>query len=142
MATPTGLAEASADQQLVGERYLLAFPGPRDDPQPRPRARDFCDRRRADLEEVSRQPVVMCSACLGRFGDTPPVGREPEPAPEPAPAVPTPLPTKPCSGERQTKRRPDRLRGALLRMPGSFSTTTAARAAGLNHGKTLARLHA
>ena len=44
-------------------------------------------------------------------------------------------------GERRTEHRPDRLRTALRAMPDSFSTATAARAAGLNHHKTLARLH-
>src|SRR5262249_3942733 len=56
-------------------------------------------------------------------------------APEPRTAV------KPPAGARRSDRRPDRLRAALRELPSSFSTATAARAAGLNHAKTLARLH-
>jgi hypothetical protein len=61
--------------------------------------------------------------------------------------VPTPAAAKlfsrpkPDAGERRTDRRPDRLRAALGKLPGSFSTTMAARAAGLNNDKTLAGLH-
>jgi hypothetical protein len=49
-------------------------------------------------------------------------------------------PAKPSAGERRTERPPDRLRAALRKLPSQFSTATAARAAGLNNDKTLARL--
>ena len=99
-------------------------------------------RRFEIVRPAEREPVVVCGSCRARFGDDPPVGRKPEPAPEPVPAVPKPLsPPKSHAGERRTERRPDRLRAALRKMPGSFSTATAARAAGLNNDKTLARLH-
>jgi hypothetical protein len=95
-------------------------------------------RRFEVVRPAERAPVVLCGGCRARFGDDPPVGRKPEPAPSPAPAAAKPLPR---AGERRTDRRPDRLRAALSKLPGSFSTTMAARAAGLNGGKTLARLH-
>jgi hypothetical protein len=99
-------------------------------------------RRFEIVRPVGREPVVLCGSCRARFGDDPPVGRKPEPAPEPATAAPGPLsPPKSPAGERRTERRPDRLRAALGKMPASFSTATAARAAGLNNDKTLARLH-
>ncbi|MGB0097871.1 MAG: hypothetical protein WBP81_35700 [Solirubrobacteraceae bacterium] len=92
--------------------------------------------RRFEIVRVEgREPVVVCGSCRARFGDDPPVGRKPEPAPEPVP------PPKSRPAERRTDRRPDRLRAALRKLPGSFSTATAARAAGLNNNKTLARLH-
>jgi hypothetical protein len=92
-------------------------------------------RRLEVVRPPEREPVVLCSSCRARFGDDPPVGRKPEPAPEPL------APPKPRASERRTERRPDRLRAALREMPGSFSTATAARAAGLNNERTLARLH-
>ena len=80
--------------------------------------------------------------CRARFGDDPPIGRKSTPVPEPAPAAPQPLsPPTPRTGERRTERSPDRLRAAPRKLPGSFSTATAAQAAGLNKDKALARLH-
>jgi hypothetical protein len=88
-----------------------------------------------------REPVVLCRSCKARFGDDPPVGRKPQPTPEPTPAAAKPAaPPKPPAGERTTEPRPDRLRAALRKLPSSFSTAMAARAAGLNSDKTLARL--
>jgi hypothetical protein len=87
------------------------------------------------------EPVVLCASCRVRFGDNPPVGSQPAAASDPAPAALKPVsPPSPRAGERRTERRPDRLRTALRMMPGSFSTAMAARAAGLNNDKTLARL--
>ena len=43
-------------------------------------------------------------------------------------------------GERGPDQHPDRLRAALGKLPGSFSTTMAARAAGINSHRALARL--
>jgi len=99
-------------------------------------------RRRFEVvHPAEREPVALCGSCRARFGDDPPVGRKPAPASESARAARKPLsPPKPHAGERRTERRPDRLRAALLKMPGSFSTAMAARAAGLNNDKTLARL--
>jgi hypothetical protein len=88
-----------------------------------------------------REPIVLCGGCRARFGDDPPVGRQPAPPLEPAAAAPQPLaPPQQRPGERGTDRRPDRLRAALGRLPGSFSTAMAARAAGLNSDRVLARL--
>ena len=55
-------------------------------------------------------------------------------------AKPLSLP-KPRAGKPRTERRPDRLRAALRKLPGSFSSAMAARAAGLNTDKTIVRLH-
>jgi hypothetical protein len=44
-------------------------------------------------------------------------------------------------GHRGRDQHPDRLRAALGKLPGSFSTTMAARAAGINSHRALARLH-
>jgi len=88
---------------------------------------------------IGREPVVLCGSCRARFGDDPPVSRPQAPAPAPA-AVQRPSSRKPRNDERRGDRRPDRLQAALRKLPGSFSTAMAARAAGLNHDKTLARL--
>ena len=98
-------------------------------------------RRFEIVRPAEREPVVLCGSCRARFGDDPPVGRKPAPASESARAARKPLsPPEPRAGERRTERRTDRLRAALRKMPGSFSTAMAARAAGLNNDKTLARL--
>ena len=47
-----------------------------------------------------------------------------------------------CPGDRGPDQRLDRLREALRRLPGSFSTAMAARAAGINTDRALARLQA
>lgn len=88
---------------------------------------------------------MVCASCKARYGEDPPVARKPvaaavptpEPAPEPEPA---PRRRKPRARKPRTEPRPDRLRAALGELPGSFSTAMAARAAGLNQDKTLARL--
>ena len=99
-------------------------------------------RRFEIVRPAEREPVVLCGSCRARFGDDPPVARKPEPEPEPTSAARKLLSLpKPDAGERRTDRRPDRLRAALGKLPGSFSTAMAARAAGLNNDKTLARLH-
>lgn len=108
-------------------------------------------RRFQIVRPPEREPVVLCGSCHARFGEDPPIGRKPEPAPEPpheaseaseasVPSEPRPTP-KQRSGESRRERRPDRLQAALRKLPGSFSTAMAARAAGLNNEKTLARLH-
>jgi len=98
--------------------------------------------RRFELVRPSdREPVVLCGSCRARFGDDPPVGGNPVSAVEPVPPTAEPLaPPHQRSGERGTDQRPDRLRAALRKLPDSFSTAMAARAAGLTREKALARL--
>jgi hypothetical protein len=104
-------------------------------------------RRFEVVRPAGREPVVLCGSCHARFGDDPPVGRKQAPAieaaPPPAEAVAQPQPRpqpRRDSGERGTDRQPDRLRAALDQLPASFSTAMAARAAGLNQDRVLARL--
>ena len=97
-------------------------------------------RRFAVVRPAGRGSVVLCGGCRARFGDDPPVGRRPAPALEPVLATAEPLASAaPRPGGRGTDR-PDRLRAALRKLPGSFSTAMAARAAGLSSEKALARL--
>jgi len=84
---------------------------------------------------ADRDPIVLCGNCKARFGDDPPHAAGPADASDHVVSLPK------AGRHRQTDRRPDRLRTALRAMPDSFSTASAARAAGLNHDKTLARLH-
>jgi hypothetical protein len=99
-------------------------------------------RRFEIVRPAARDPVVLCGSCRARFGDDPPVGRTPELAPKPPLAGAEPRSrANPRAGGRPTDRRPDRLRVALRKLPPSFSTAMAARAAGLNNTKTLARLN-
>ena len=98
--------------------------------------------RRFELvRPAGREPIVLCGSCRTRFGDDPPVGRKPAPALEAVPAPAEPLePPRQRSDERGIAQRPDRLRAAVRNLPGPFSTAMAARAAGLNRDKALARL--
>jgi hypothetical protein len=98
--------------------------------------------RRFELvRPARREPIVLCGGCRARFGDDPPAGRKPAPPSEPSPAAAEPpAPAQQRPGERDTDRRPDRLRAALGKLPASFSTAMAARTAGLNRDKVLARL--
>jgi hypothetical protein len=98
--------------------------------------------RRFELvRPAGREPIVLCGSCRARFGNDPPVGHERVPVLEavPAPAEPR-APLREHADERGIDQRPDRLRAALRKLPGSFSTAMAARAAGLNRDKALARL--
>lgn len=106
-----------------------------------------------------REPVVMCPACHKRYGEAPPVkvvAQAAPPAPDEATApVATgngdqPKQLRPKNGEpkngepkkSQAKRSEDRLRRALRELPrGEHSTGRIAKQAGLNHAKTLGRLH-
>ena len=98
-------------------------------------------RRFEFVRPAGREPVVLCGSCRARFGDDPPVGRKPSPPLEPVAAMAEPLaPPQQGSEERGPDERPDRLRAALGKLPGSFSTAMAARAAGINSDKALARL--
>lgn len=105
------------------------------------------------------QPVVLCRACRIRYGNAPPVRevRVPAPAAEPTPPAtgtpPSATGTSPSPGEAASpatksparERRPaeheDRVKKALRELPrGEHSTGRIAKAAGLNHAKTLRRL--
>jgi hypothetical protein len=98
-------------------------------------------RRFEIVRPAGRDPVLLCRGCRARLGDDPPAGPNPAPASEPDPAAAEPLsPPKLRAGERTTERSPDRLRAALGKMSGTFSTAMAARAAGLNNDKALVRL--
>ena len=98
-------------------------------------------RRFVLVRPAEREPIVLCGNCRARFDDDPPVRRTPAPALVPLPAAAEPLASAPPPpGERGTDQRPDRLRAALRKLPGSFSTAMAARAAGLSREKALSRL--
>ncbi len=98
--------------------------------------------RRFELvRPAGREPIVLCGSCRARFGGDPPVGRKPAPRLESVPAAVEPVAAlERRSGERGIEQHPDRLRAALRKLPGSFSTAMAARAAGLSSEKVLARL--
>jgi hypothetical protein len=84
------------------------------------------------------EALVMCGACRARYGDAPPArpGREQIETP-PAPAA-EPIASTP---ERRAPEREDRLRRVLRELPrGEHTTGRIAKAAGLNHAKTLRRL--
>ena len=88
-----------------------------------------------------RDPIVLCGSCRARFGSNPPIGRSRAPALEPVPpSAELPASAQPAPDAGGTRQRPDRLRAALRKLPGSFSTAMAARAAGLNSDKALTRL--
>jgi hypothetical protein len=89
--------------------------------------------RRDDAE-----PVVMCPACHARYGDTPPAPVVPKAAPEPEPA---PQPAARPQRPQRPRQHEDRLKRVLRELPrGEHSTARIAKAAGLNHAKTLGRL--
>ncbi len=106
------------------------------------------------------QPVVMCQGCRARYGVAPPVAPSekpasasasppaPEPASQPAPEPPAQPASEPAaqpeasSPRKRSAPREDRLRKALRELPhGEHSVGRIAKAAGLNHEKTLRRLH-
>ncbi len=81
------------------------------------------------------QPVVMCAACRARYGDAPPARESPKAAPGR-----TSQPATPSHGQGP-RQQEDRLKKALRELPrGEHSTGRLAKAAGLNHAKTLGRL--
>lgn len=109
--------------------------------------------------------VVMCPACRARFGEAPPVAVKasveaaPAAEPEVAPVPQAASAAEPASasaseqggagrsggssGKGRSAPREDRLRKALRELPhGEHSVGRIAKAAGLNHEKTLSRLHA
>jgi hypothetical protein len=86
------------------------------------------------------EPVVMCAACRTRYGGAPPVRERSVPA---VPADPAPSAAEPTSParERRSEEHEDRVKKALRELPrGEHSTGRIAKAAGLNHAKTLKRL--
>jgi len=81
------------------------------------------------------EPVVMCAACQARYGDAPPAPEIPKAAPPPAPRPAT------RSHVQRPRQHEDRLKRVLRELPrGEHSTGRIAKAAGLNHAKTLGRL--
>lgn len=81
------------------------------------------------------EPVVMCAACHARYGDAPPAPEIPKAAAAPAPQPATP------SRVQRPRQHEDRLKRVLRELPrGEHSTGRIAKAAGLNHAKTLGRL--
>jgi hypothetical protein len=92
------------------------------------------------VRPAGREPIVLCASCRARFGNDLPVAHKPVPALEAVPAPEPRAPLRKHAGKRGIDQRPDRLRAALGKLPGSFSTAMAARAAGLNRDKALARL--
>ena len=91
------------------------------------------------VRPAGREPVVLCAGCRARFGEDPPVGRKPASAETVGVAAEPPAP-RPAANDRETTRRPDRLRAVLEELPSLFSTAMASRAAGLSNEKVLARL--
>ena len=85
------------------------------------------------------EPVVLCAACRARYGEAPPA-RPHQERPD-APPVRATEPTSTTPGRRAGERE-DRVRRAVRGLPrGEYSTASIAKAAGLNHAKTLRRLH-
>jgi predicted Rossmann fold nucleotide-binding protein DprA/Smf involved in DNA uptake len=79
----------------------------------------------------------MCAACRARYGAAPPV-----PATQKIAAAPVLEPEAAAPKQRPSPRE-DRLRKALRELPReAHSVGRLAKAAGLNHEKTLSRLHA
>ena len=107
-------------------------------------------RRFEVVHPAERVPVVLCPSCHVRYGEDPPVGRvagKPDPvAPAPKSAAsasrsrPKPAQAKPNGAPPPAEPGPDRLLTAIRKLSGEVSVATAARAAGLNSDKTLARL--
>lgn len=97
-------------------------------------------RRRREFGVVQAeggQPLVMCPACRARYGDAPPAPAEvARPEADRHGAEPTPAKPEPRRQERE-----DRVRRVLRELPeGEYSTGRIAKAAALNHAKTLRRL--
>jgi hypothetical protein len=86
------------------------------------------------------EPVVMCAACRTRYGSAPPVRERSVPAAAAEPASPAAEPASPAR-EGRGEEHEDRVKKVLRELPrGEHSTGRIAKAAGLNHTKTLKRL--
>jgi hypothetical protein len=82
--------------------------------------------------------VLVCAACRTRY----PAAAAPVAAPPAPVAAPAPQPNGDSREQRQAPSE-DRLKKALRELPhGEHSVARIAKAAGLNHAKTLRRLHA
>jgi hypothetical protein len=92
-------------------------------------------RRFSVLRPDGREPVVMCAACRARYAAAPP------PAAAGVASASAPVAPMPASKENRPRQHEDRLRRVLRKLPrGEHSTGRIAKAAGLNHSKTLGRL--
>lgn len=92
-------------------------------------------RRFKVVRPAGGEPIVLCPACHARYGDSPPVPVvvKPAPAPDPEP------PARPQA--QRPRQHEDRVKRVLRELPrGEHSTGRIAKAAGLNHAKTLGRL--
>jgi hypothetical protein len=86
------------------------------------------------------KPLVMCAACRFRYGVAPPVPERHVPAVPAEPASPAAEPASP-GREGRAEGHEDRVKKVLRELPrGEHSTGRIAKAAGLNHTKTLSRL--
>ncbi len=98
-------------------------------------------RRRREFTVIRRdggEPLVLCAACRARYGDAPPA----RPARERTDAVAarTAEPVL-ATAERRAPEPEDRVRRVLRDLPeGEYTTGRIAKAAGLNHARTLRRL--
>jgi hypothetical protein len=93
------------------------------------------------------EPVVMCAGCRTRYGSAPPVREKRVPAASAEPASPAAEPAPPAAEPASPAREgradepEDRVKKVLRELPrGEHSTGRIAKAAGLNHTKTLRRL--
>lgn len=85
--------------------------------------------------------MVMCPSCRARYGDAPPARADAERAPDPTPAPAPPEDPKPAERAAPAAKGEDRVRRVLRELPkGEHTTGSIAKAAGLNHAKTLRRL--
>lgn len=97
--------------------------------------------RKFEVVRVEGQdPVVLCGGCRARLGDEPSVTRTKAVEAAPAPKVREAAPQTRPEDQRPREQSPDRLRVALGKMEGVFSTAMVAREAGLSDAKSLARL--
>lgn len=86
------------------------------------------------------EPVVMCAGCRARYGSAPPVRHRRVPASSADSASPA-AESASAARERRSEQHEDRVKKALRELPrGEHSTGRIAKAAGLNHTKTLRRL--
>ncbi|MGO9754245.1 MAG: hypothetical protein ACLP8S_17095 [Solirubrobacteraceae bacterium] len=87
------------------------------------------------IRTAGRDPLVLCAGCRARHPLPPPIREAPPVVVEPE---------QPASAPARVRRaeQEDRLKRVLRELPrGEHSTGRIAKAAGLNHAKTLGRLH-
>ena len=118
-------AEDLAEIELSGRRCAVCRTGRR--------WREF-----AVLRPDGGEPVVICAACRARYEDAPPAPLVRERIDAPPASAPEPTATTP---ETRVPEREDRVRRVLRELPrGEHTTGRIAKAAGLNHAKTVRRL--